>query len=219
MLATTLWPAPGHCGKGAGLRALWSPALDPYRRAVRIGNIAPMSDRDAPAGHSAGWLRGLIWAGVLLAPIAAGVVLLGGSGAVRFAVVLLAVSVVLVGASVLIRFDPVLHRMDVEDRVAEEVARLRRELRAELARDARGRQAAPSEGRDDVRPGPADSTFFRGQPMVPRDDPFSPDRPTAMPTGPADPIHGAQRIAPTAEAHRIAPAPDAQRVGPGPGAQ
>src|SRR5689334_19331239 len=86
---------------------------------------APMPDKEPTAGHSAGLLRGLIWAGVSLAPLAAAVVLIGGSaGSMRFAVLLLAVSVVLVGASVLIRNDPALQRIDVEDRVAEEVRTL-----------------------------------------------------------------------------------------------
>ena len=94
-----------------------------------------MPDREPTAGHSAGLLRGLIWGGVGLAPLAAVVVLIGGSqGSTRFAVLLLAVSVVLVGASVLIRSDPALQRVDVEDRVTEEVRKLRRELRAEFGR-------------------------------------------------------------------------------------
>ncbi|MEV0901238.1 hypothetical protein [Actinoplanes sp. NPDC049802] len=92
-----------------------------------------MPERDSQ-GHSTRLLRGLVWAGVVLAPMAAAVVLIGGnSNSVRFAVVLIAVSVVLIGASVLVRSDPVLLRMDVEDRVAEEVEALRRELRAEFA--------------------------------------------------------------------------------------
>ncbi|GGN33997.1 hypothetical protein FHR83_006087 [Actinoplanes campanulatus] len=90
-------------------------------------------------GHSARLLRGLVWAGVVLAPMAAAIVLIGGnSNSVRFAILLIAVSVVLIGASVLVRSDPVLLRMDIEDRVAQEVEALRRELRAELA------QAAPA---------------------------------------------------------------------------
>jgi hypothetical protein len=93
-----------------------------------------MPERDNQAGHSARLLRGLVWAGVVLAPIAAAVVLIGGSSStVRFAVLLIAVSVVLIGASVLVRSDPVLLRMDVEDRVAQEVDAMRRELRAEFA--------------------------------------------------------------------------------------
>jgi len=96
-----------------------------------------MPERDPETGHSSRLLRGLIWAGVLLAPLAAAVVLLGQSSAsVRFAVLLIAVSVVLIGASVLIRNDPVLHRMHVEDRVAEEIETLRRDLRAEFGRGA-----------------------------------------------------------------------------------
>ena len=63
-----------------------------------------MPERDTETGHSSRLLRGLIWAGVLLAPLAAAIVLLGdSSGSVRFAVLLIAVSVALIGASVLIR--------------------------------------------------------------------------------------------------------------------
>jgi hypothetical protein len=105
-----------------------------------------MPDRETAAGNNARLLRGLIWASVLLAPLAAVVVLLGdNSGSVRFAVLLLAASVASIGASMLIRNDPVLHRMDVEDRVGEEIEVLRRELRAEFSRPA-----APAPG-----PGPA----------------------------------------------------------------
>ncbi|MEU4618474.1 hypothetical protein AB0G04_00650 [Actinoplanes sp. NPDC023801] len=93
-----------------------------------------MPERDNQAGHSARMLRGLVWAGVVLAPIAAAVVLIGdNSNTARFAVLLIAVSVVLIGASVLVRSDPVLLRMDVEDRVAQEVDAMRRELRAEFS--------------------------------------------------------------------------------------
>jgi hypothetical protein len=115
-----------------------------------------MSDRDPAAGHSARLLRGLVWTGVLLAPAAAVVVLLGGSSqSVRFAVLLLAVSVVLVGASILIRTDPVLRRMDIEDRVAEEVAALRSELRAEFARGPAGAvPAVPRPRRSGSEPTP-----------------------------------------------------------------
>jgi hypothetical protein len=114
-----------------------------------------MPDREPAGGHSARLLRGLVWAGVLLAPLAAAVVLLGhSSGSVRFAVLLLAVSVVLVGASVLIRSDPVLHRMDVEDRVAEEVEALRAELRS-------GLRGGPAPTRD-----PDESDFFRSPPTA-----------------------------------------------------
>src|SRR5262245_9647461 len=96
-----------------------------------------MPERDPEAGHSPRLLRGLIWAGLLLAPLAALIVLLGGStGSVRFAVLLVAVSVVLVGASVLVRNDPVLQGMHIDDRVAEEIESLRADLRAEFARPA-----------------------------------------------------------------------------------
>ncbi|MBM2617206.1 hypothetical protein JIG36_16760 [Actinoplanes sp. LDG1-06] len=102
-----------------------------------------MPDRESVAGN-ARLLRGLIWAGVLLAPLAAAVVLLGqSSNSVRFAMLLLAVAIVAIGASVLVRSDPVLGRMDVEERVAEEVATLRRELRAEFGRGGPPHQAPP----------------------------------------------------------------------------
>jgi hypothetical protein len=124
-----------------------------------------MSDRDPAAGHSARLLRGLVWTGVLLAPAAAVVVLLGGSSqSVRFAVLLLAVSVVLVGASILIRTDPVLRRMDIEDRVAEEVAALRSELRAEFARGPAGAVPAVPRPR---RSGPEPTPTAGGPPPEP----------------------------------------------------
>lgn len=113
-----------------------------------------MPERDSQAGHSARLLRGLLWAGVILAPLAAALVLLGGSpGSVRFGVLLVAVSVVLIGASVLIRSDPVLLRMDVEDRVAEEIDRLRKELTAEISeRAAAGGSAALDPNRPPLTP-------------------------------------------------------------------
>ncbi|RZU50620.1 hypothetical protein EV385_2395 [Krasilnikovia cinnamomea] len=88
-------------------------------------------------GHSARLPRLLVWAGAGLAPAAATVALLGGDSSMRVAVLLLAVCVVLIGASLLIRSDPVLLRMDVEDRVAAEVETLREQLRAEVAAAAR----------------------------------------------------------------------------------
>jgi hypothetical protein len=98
-----------------------------------------MPDRDTEQqGHSARLLRALIWTVVGLAPLAAIAVLLGGSGnSVRLAVLLIAVCVVLIGASMLIRSDPVLLRMDVEDRVAAEIDVLREQIRADIAAAAR----------------------------------------------------------------------------------
>jgi hypothetical protein len=88
-----------------------------------------MPERDPEAHQNGRLLTVLIWAGVGLAPVAALVVLLGGSdNSVRFAVLLIAVSVVLVGAALLIRNDPVLLRMDVED----QVEALREELTANV---------------------------------------------------------------------------------------
>jgi hypothetical protein len=115
-----------------------------------------MPGEDDEQGHSASLLRALIWAGVGLAPVAAVVVLLGGSdGSVRFGVLLIAVCVVLIGASMLIRSDPVLLRMDVEDRVAEEVDLLREELREQIAAASRAthhRAQSLEEGLAHARP-------------------------------------------------------------------
>jgi hypothetical protein len=97
-----------------------------------------MPDRDPEAQQSARLLTALIWAGVVIAPVAALVVLLGGGdGSIRFAVLLVAVCVVLMGASMLIRNDPVLHRMDIEERVAVETEDVRERLRGEIAAAAR----------------------------------------------------------------------------------
>ncbi|MFF5295454.1 hypothetical protein [Paractinoplanes globisporus] len=141
-----------------------------------------MPERDPETGHSSRLLRGLIWAGVLLAPVAAAVVLLGQSSAsVRFAVLLVAVSVVLIGASVLIRSDPVLQRAHIEDRVAEEVESLRADLRAEFRRGG----PAPVTQSDN-------SGFFGDAPMMaPDDDPF----PAAPRRAPAPAFAGDGRAA------------------------
>ena len=97
-----------------------------------------MPDRDPDSQQNARLLTALIWAGVGLAPIAALVVLLGGSaGATRFAVLLIAVCVVLIGASLLIKTDPAAQEDDVEGRVTTEVEALREELREEIAAAAR----------------------------------------------------------------------------------
>jgi hypothetical protein len=128
-----------------------------------------MPERDPEAGHSSRLLRGLIWAGVLLAPLAAVVVLLGqSSGSVRFAVLLIAVSVVLVGSAMLVRSDPELQRGHVEERVAEEVEALRVQLRAEF-------------GHGGAAPPPAPTGFFQDEPMAYEDDPFAAGPPPHAP--------------------------------------
>ncbi|MBO3743584.1 hypothetical protein J5X75_39415, partial [Actinoplanes sp. NEAU-H7] len=126
-------------------------------------------------GHSARLLRGLVWAGVVLAPMAAAFVLIGGnSNSVRFAILLIAVSVVLIGASVLVRSDPVLLRMDIEDRVAQEVEALRRELRAEFAEAASAPAPVPAEPRP---PLPVRNTGGRAQVAAPPPEPDYGHRP------------------------------------------
>ncbi|WP_041832971.1 hypothetical protein [Actinoplanes sp. N902-109] len=97
-----------------------------------------MSDQYPEEKPSSTLLRALIWAGVGLAPVAAIIVMVTGStGAMRFAVLLVAVCVILLGAAMLIRNDPVLLSMDVEERVAAEVEALRNDLRGEIGSAAR----------------------------------------------------------------------------------
>ena len=153
-----------------------------------------MPDQDPVPGHSERLLRGLIWAGVVLAPMAAIVVLLGSStGSVRFAVLLVVISVVLIGTSVLLRNDPRLYRRDVENRVAEEVTSLRRELRSEFARGG----PVPSR----PLPPPGESDFFGAAPVHPDEDPFAPHDHFPVPSAPLPPG------APTAGPAPIGPAP------------
>jgi hypothetical protein len=97
-----------------------------------------MPDPDADERHSERLLTALVWGGVALAPIAVLVALLGGGGpSLRFAVLLLAVAIVLIGSSLLIRNDPVLVRLDLDDRLARHTEDLRAELRDEIAAAAR----------------------------------------------------------------------------------
>jgi hypothetical protein len=105
-----------------------------------------MSDREPEIGHSSRLLRALIWSGIGLAPIAALIVLVGGDGPERFAVLLVTVCVVLLGASLLIRNDPVLLRLHVEGRLADQIGALRDEVRGELATVAARAAATPSAG-------------------------------------------------------------------------
>src|SRR5687768_3201988 len=160
------------------------PGAWPLRRGVPSVTSAPMPDQDPAPGHSERLLLGLIWAGVVLAPMAAIVVLLGSStGSVRFAVLLVVISVVLIGTSVLLRNDPRLHRRDVEDRVAEEVAALRRELRSEFARGG----PVPSR----PLPPPDESDFFGAAPVHPDEDPFAPHGHFPAPSAPPPPVAAA----------------------------
>ncbi|MFG1605810.1 hypothetical protein [Actinoplanes sp. NPDC049265] len=149
------------------------------------------SDRVAENGQNARLLRALVWGGVSLAPVAALVVMLGSSqGPIRFAVLLIAVCVVLVGASLLVRNDPVLLRMQVEDRVAEEVGALREEMRAEIATvSARVRAmppAPPAPAAAPVAPvpnGPVAAVPPQRSGVGPRSRPGAPPRPGGAPPG------------------------------------
>ncbi len=97
-----------------------------------------MPDPDADERHSERLLPALVWGGVTLAPIAVLVALVGGGGpSLRFAVLLLAVAVILIGSSLLIRNDPVLMKLELDDRLARHTDDLRAELRDEIAAAAR----------------------------------------------------------------------------------
>jgi hypothetical protein len=110
-----------------------------------------MPDPDADERHSERLLTALIWGGVALAPIAVLVALVGGGGpSLRFAVVLLAVAIVLIGSSLLIRNDPVLVRLDLDDRLARHTEELRAELRDEIAAAARATHHRVQSLQDDL---------------------------------------------------------------------
>ncbi|BFU41954.1 hypothetical protein [Krasilnikovia sp. MM14-A1004] len=150
-------------------------------------------------GHKSRLPRLLVWVGAGLAPVAAIVALVGGDTSMRTAVLLLAVCVVLIGASLLIRDDPVLLRMEVEDRVAAEVETMRGQLRAEVAAAARvthhhvqALQDELGQMRGAVRPEPGIATG--GRATVPAAVPHGAVPPAVSAAGP----HGA--VAPTGAA-------------------
>jgi hypothetical protein len=93
----------------------------------------PTREDDAPRGR--GLRNALFWAGVVLAPVAIGLLLLAdGNTPLRIAAVLGVVAVVLIGLSGALRRDPETIRMDIED----EIESLRAELRNGIATAARG---------------------------------------------------------------------------------
>ncbi|GAB7049605.1 hypothetical protein JCM9534A_47310 [Catenuloplanes indicus JCM 9534] len=90
--------------------------------------------------------QGLLWAGVGLAPLAALLLLLGGStGLLRFAVFVVLVSIALIGTSVALRGGSGASRVDLEEVMVEEMVRLRAEVRSEIANATRVGQAASNQ--------------------------------------------------------------------------
>src|SRR3954466_10459838 len=88
-------------------------------------------------------LPGLLWAGVGLAPVAALLVMFGGSsGVMRVAVLLAVVAVVLIGVSVALRRDPETVRSQVEEMVLEELDVLRDDVREDITTAARATHKA-----------------------------------------------------------------------------
>jgi hypothetical protein len=110
-----------------------------------------MPDPDPDEQRSARLLPALVWGGVALAPIAVLVALIGGgTGSLRFAVLLLAVAVVLIGSSVLIRNDPTLLRLDLDERLAQGIEAAREEIRDEIAAAARATHHRVQTLQDDI---------------------------------------------------------------------
>ncbi|WBC02744.1 hypothetical protein [Micromonospora sp. WMMA1976] len=99
-------------------------------------SVAP-ADKSTPA-----LLNVLFWVGVGLAPLAALILLVAdGNGSLRFGAVLAILAVVLIGLSIALRPDNVSAGAEAEE-LREELAQLRRELRAEIVAAAqRGNQA------------------------------------------------------------------------------
>ena len=99
-------------------------------------SVAP-ADKSTPA-----LLNVLFWVGVGLAPLAALILLIAdGNGSLRFGAVLAILAVVLIGLSIALRPDNASGGAEAEE-LREELAQLRRELRAEIVAAAqRGNQA------------------------------------------------------------------------------
>src|SRR4051794_9506216 len=92
-------------------------------------------------------LPGLLWTGVGLAPVAALLVLFGGTsaGLLRVAVLLAIVAVTLIGISLALRRDPDSLRNQVEDMVFEELDLLRDDMREDITTAARATHKALGE--------------------------------------------------------------------------
>jgi hypothetical protein len=92
----------------------------------------------------AGWLlTALFWTGVGLAPLAALLLLLGGSGSLlRIAVVVAILAVVLIGLSIALRRDSGSMRAEIEDVLYDEIDDLRDGVRGDIANAARATHKA-----------------------------------------------------------------------------
>src|SRR5262245_45498850 len=101
---------------------------------------APRRQQDVRRGPL---LHGMLWIGVALAPLAILVLMFGTSvGALRVAVGLSVLTVVLVGASVALRPSVELLRVDIEERVLDEVEQIRLHARHDVAVAARNTHQA-----------------------------------------------------------------------------
>ena len=88
----------------------------------------------------------LFWSGVTLAPVAAAVVLLSdGSGALRVAAVLAILTVVLIALSIMLRPDARAIRVELEEKLLDEIDALRADVRQDIATAARATHRAYSE--------------------------------------------------------------------------
>src|SRR5215475_4492818 len=106
-----------------------------------------MSASENPDGRRGG--RGptvVLWIGIVLAPVAALLILVGsGTGSSRFALFLLVLAVVLVGIGSVLRADGNKVRAEVEDMVVEEIDGLRGDIRKDITTAARATHKAFSE--------------------------------------------------------------------------
>ncbi|MEV4618396.1 hypothetical protein AB0J74_06705 [Asanoa sp. NPDC049573] len=96
----------------------------------------PTRDDEEPRGRPL--LKLLFWAGIGLAPLAMGLLLIAdGNGPLRIAAVLAVLSVVLIGLSIGLRGDTDSVRADLEDLVADEIDELQSDVRRDIETAAR----------------------------------------------------------------------------------
>ncbi len=105
-----------------------------------------MPATEAPEARRGRVLQGLFWSGVGLAPLAVLILLFGqGTGPLRVAVILAVLTVVLIAVSVVLRPTVDLVRVDIEERVLEDVEHVRVQLRQDITTAGRNTHRALSQ--------------------------------------------------------------------------
>jgi hypothetical protein len=139
----------GAVGRGAswGGRSCGGPwvTID-FLPGAMFGSLARMPASGAQDVRRGRLLQGIFWGGIGLAPLAILVLLFGhGSGSLRVAVILAVLTVVMIAVSVVLRPSVELVRVDIEERVLDEVDRVRVQAREDITTAARNTHRALSE--------------------------------------------------------------------------